>query len=61
MKKTLIYGGGVMGSFLAHCLYSSKHKIFFLCRKKHYKICKKRGLTINIHDNELLKKRVIIK
>ena len=61
MKKTLIYGGGVMGSFLAHCLYSSKHKIFFLCRKKHYKICKKRGLTINIHDNELLKKRVNIK
>ena len=61
MKKTLIYGGGAMGSFLAYCLHSSKHKIYFLCRNQHYKISKKKGLTIKIHNNNLLKKKINIK
>ena len=28
-KKTLIYGGGAIGSYLAACLLNSKHQIFF--------------------------------
>ena len=61
MKKTLIYGGGTMGSFLAYCLYSSNHKIFFLCREENYKACKKNGLTIKIYNNNILKKKIKIK
>ena len=51
MRKTLIFGGGAIGSFLAYCLYSSKHKIYFLCRKKHYQICKVKGLKIKVYKN----------
>ena len=51
MKKTLIFGGGAIGSFLAYCLHSSKHKIYFLCRKKHYQICKEKGLKIKVYRN----------
>jgi len=61
MKKTLIYGGGAMGSFLASCLYASDHKIFFLCRNDNYLACKKKGLTIKIYNNNILKKKILIK
>ena len=33
-KKTLIYGGGAIGSFMAACLRKSNHKIFFCVEKK---------------------------
>tara|TARA_Y100000590_G_scaffold260859_1_gene292925 strand:- start:993 stop:1985 length:993 start_codon:yes stop_codon:yes gene_type:complete len=61
MKKTLIYGGGTMGSFLGYCLYNSNHKIYFLCRNENYKACKKYGLTIQIYNNNILKKNITIK
>ena len=61
MKKTLIFGGGAIGSFLAYCLYSSKHTIYFVCRKKHYKICKSSGLKIKVYRNFSLINRSTIK
>lgn len=59
LKKTttLIYGGGAIGSYLAACLLNSKHKIFFLCRKKNYKIIKSNGLLVELFDNSILKKK----
>tara|TARA_B110000438_G_C15726979_1_gene612488 strand:- start:267 stop:1268 length:1002 start_codon:yes stop_codon:yes gene_type:complete len=54
VKKTLIFGGGAIGSFLAYCLYSSNHKIYFLCRNEHYKMCKKNGLKIKVYKNHKL-------
>ena len=56
-KKTLIYGGGAIGSFIATCLIKSNHEIFFLCRKKNYNRIKKNGLKIKVfNNNELIKK-----
>jgi ketopantoate reductase len=37
-KKTLIYGGGAIGSYLAACLLKANHQIFFLTRKKNFNI-----------------------
>ena len=61
MKKTLIYGGGTIGSFLAYCLFSSNHKIYFLCRKKHFQSCKKEGLRVKVYRNFSLIKDSLIK
>ena len=57
-KKTLIYGGGAIGSFIASCLIKSGHKIFFLCRNENYKLIKKNGLKISIYDNDKLIKNI---
>jgi ketopantoate reductase len=57
-KKTLIYGGGAIGSYLASCLVKSNHKIFFLCRKDNYKIIKSKGLTLRIYNNSVFKKKI---
>jgi len=56
-KKTLIYGGGAIGSFIASCLIKSGHKIFFLCRNENYKVIKKKGLKITVYDNDKLIKK----
>ena len=53
-KKTLIYGGGAIGSFIASCLIKSNHEIFFLCRKKNYTQIRKNGLKIKVYDNDKL-------
>jgi ketopantoate reductase len=59
-KKTLIYGGGAIGSFIASCLIKSNHEIFFLCRKKNYDQIKKNGLKIKVYNNDkLIKKQKI--
>ncbi len=60
-KKTLIYGGGAIGSYLAACLLKANHQIFFLTRNKNYNYIKKFGLSIKIFDNEKLKKKILIK
>ena len=60
-KKTLIYGGGAIGSFLASCLLKSKNKIFFLSRNKNYISIKKKGLSIKVFDNLTLKKKFFFK
>ena len=54
-KKTLIYGGGAIGSYLAACLLNSKHQIF-LTRKKNYNYIERKGLTIKVFNNKKLKK-----
>ncbi len=60
-KKTLIYGGGAIGSYLAACLLNSKHQIFFLTRKKNYSYIKRNGLTIKVFNNKKLKKKIFFK
>ncbi len=59
-KKTLIYGGGAIGSFMAACLRKSNHKIFFLCRKKNYYQIKNNGLRIDVYNNEILLKKYLL-
>lgn len=59
--KTLIYGGGAIGSFLAACLFKSNHKIYFLCRGKSFKKIKFFGLKIKVYNNSLLKKNIYLK
>ncbi len=60
-KKTLIYGGGAIGSYLAACLLKSNHQIFFLTRKKNYNYIKKKNLLINVYNNEHLKQKFCLK
>jgi ketopantoate reductase len=60
-KNTLIYGGGVIGSFLASCLIEADHKIFFLCRGQNYSKIKLDGLKIKVYDNDILKKNIHLK
>ncbi len=60
-KKTLIYGGGAIGSYLAACLFRANHQIFFLTRRKNYDYIKKFGLTVKVFDNKKLKKRIFLK
>lgn len=51
-KKTLIFGSGVMGSYLGACLYKANHKVYFLSRRENYKHFKKNGLFIETNHNE---------
>ena len=60
IQKTLIYGGGAIGSFLAACMFKSNHKVYFLCRGKNYKEIKSHGLKIKVYDNSLLKKNIFL-
>ena len=60
-KNTLVYGGGVIGSFLAACLIKSNHNIIFLCRGKTYKFIIKKGLNIKVYNNSSLKKKFYLK
>lgn len=60
-KKTLIYGGGAIGSYLATCLVQSNHKVFFLCRGKNYQNIISKGLIIKIYNNFILKKKISLK
>ena len=60
-KKTLIYGGGTIGSFLAACLLNSDHKIYFLTRKKNYEYIKNNGLSVKVYNNENLVKKIFLK
>ena len=53
-KKTLIYGGGAIGSFIAACLVKAGHKVFFLCRGENYKYIKSTGLNIKLNNNNKL-------
>lgn len=59
--KILIFGGGAIGSHLTYCLSSSTTNIYTICRNKHFKIIKKKGLKLSIYQNDLLKKRLLIK
>jgi len=61
MKKTLIYGGGTIGSFLAMCLKKKDRKIFFLCRGSNYNKIKKDGLRVDLYHNTKFKKKFLIK
>ena len=60
-KKTLIYGGGAIGSYLAACLINSNHKIYFLTRKKNYEYIKKNGLSVKVFNNDKLIKKIFLK
>ena len=55
--KILIFGGGAIGSHLTYCLLSDKTKIYTICRREHYKIIKKKGLKLQIFQNDILKKK----
>ena len=57
----LIFGGGAIGSHLAYCLTNKKNRIFFISRGKHLKNIKKNGLKINIYQNDILKKKNLLK
>ena len=59
--KILIFGGGAIGSHLTYCLLSNKTKIYTICRGEHYKIIKKKGLKLQIFQNDILKKKIILK
>ena len=45
--KILVYGAGVLGSYLAHELYKGENKVTLLARGKHYEAIKKNGMVIN--------------
>ena len=60
-KKTLIYGGGAIGSYLGACLLRSNHQIYFLTRNKNYKYIKNKGLSIKVFNNNNLQKKFILK
>lgn len=59
--KILIFGCGAIGSHLTYCLTSKKTKIYTICRNEHFKAVKKRGLKLNIYQNNILKKKILIK
>ncbi|MGB8453899.1 MAG: 2-dehydropantoate 2-reductase N-terminal domain-containing protein [Anaerocolumna sp.] len=44
--KILIYGAGVLGSYLAHELYHGKHSVTMIARGKRFDDLKKHGLVI---------------
>lgn len=60
-KKTLIYGGGAIGSYLGACLLKSNHQIYFLTRNKNYEYIKNNGLSIKVFNNNILQKKFILK
>lgn len=60
-KKTLIYGGGAIGSFIAACLIKAGHKVFFLCRGENYKYIKSIGLNVRLNNNNKLIKNFHLK
>ena len=51
-KKTLIFGSGVMGSYLGACLYKANHKVYFVSRGENHINFKKKGLFIKVNQNE---------
>ena len=59
--KILVFGCGAIGSHLTYCLASNKTKIYTICRNEHYKAIKKNGLKLSIFQNDLLKKKTILK
>ena len=59
--KILIFGGGAIGSHLTYCLKSNKTKIYTVCRNEHYNYIKKKGLKLKIFNNDVLKKKIILK
>ena len=59
--KTLIYGGGAIGSYLAACLLKANHQIYFLTREKNYQYIKKNKLIIKVYNNNSLKKTFFLK
>jgi len=59
--KILIFGGGAIGSHLTYCLASNKTKIYTICRKEHYRVIKKKGLKLKVFQNDILKKKIILK
>ena len=60
-KKTLIYGGGAIGSYLAACLLNSNHQIFFLTRKENYNYIKDKNLSIKVYNNNRLERIFCLK
>ena len=59
--KILIFGGGAIGSHLTYCQLSNKTKIYTICRGEHYKTIKKKGLKLQVFQNDILKKEIILK
>ncbi len=53
--KSLIYGSGAIGSYLGSLLYNAKHKVTLLSRGKYYKNLRKKGLVVNIYNNNKIK------
>jgi 2-dehydropantoate 2-reductase len=60
-KKTLIYGGGAIGSYLAACLLKSNHQVFFLTRRKNYDYIKNKSLIVQVYNNNRLEKKFCLK
>jgi hypothetical protein len=59
--KILVFGCGAIGSHLTYCLASNKTKVYTVCRNEHYRVIKKKGLTLKIFQNDILKKKTILK
>ena len=59
-QKTLIFGGGAIGSYLAACLNKAGHKIYFLCRGQHYKKIKSTKLKVHVYNNKTLKQEIFL-
>lgn len=49
MMKVLVYGAGVLGSYLAHALFQGGNDVTILARGKRYKQLKKDGVVIRHH------------
>ena len=59
--KILVFGCGAIGSHLTYCLASNKTKIYTICRNEHYRVIKKKGLTLKIFQNNIFKKKTVLK
>ena len=59
--KILVFGCGAIGSHLTYCLASNKTIIYTVCRNEHYRVIKKKGLTLKIFQNDILKKKTVLR
>jgi 2-dehydropantoate 2-reductase len=56
--KILVYGAGVMGSYLAFELYNAKHQVTVLARGNRFNFLKDNGIVIN---HIIQKKKLFLK
>jgi len=59
--NVLIFGAGAIGCHIGYCMYESGHRVFLVCKGRHYEQMKKNGMHIKICDNEVVRLEKTIK